>query len=117
MPTKKTDGTEPALATLEQRMARARELRAQTHQLFPEAHEMPSTDRSHSAGRIGKEESQAMQGVIDAMELEPALFASLADEDEGHDPNKLEIPLLRDRLTRHDLYAALAAEFEATARL
>ena len=39
----------------------------------------------------------------------------MADEDEGHDPTKLETALLRDRLDRHGIYSSLATEVEEVA--
>lgn len=51
------------------------------------------------------------------MDAEPAIFSVLADEDEGHDPNKLETALLRDRFDRQQVYAELAAEVEDVAGL
>jgi hypothetical protein len=53
--------------------------------------------------------------VVDAMDLQPGIFEALADEDEGHDPNKLETELLRDRFDRHEIYLSLAAEVEEVA--
>jgi hypothetical protein len=66
---------------------------------------------------MGEEEAEALRGVVDAMDLQPALFDSLAlaDEDEGQDPNKLETSLLRDRLDHHSIYLALAAQAEEVA--
>jgi hypothetical protein len=60
---------------------------------------------------------EALRGVADAMDLQPAIFDALADEDEGHDPNKLEIALLHDRFDRHEIYSSLAAELEEVANI
>jgi len=43
------------------------------------------------------------------------MFASLADEDEGHDPKAVETDLLRDRFDRHDVYAQVSDEIAAVA--
>jgi hypothetical protein len=94
-------------------IAQVNELRAQ----FPEAQRLAKDDRRLSQGKMGADEAVALRGVIDAMELLPAVFASLADEDEGHDPNKLETDLLRDRFDRHAIYSTLATQFEAAAEL
>src|SRR5262249_3962913 len=104
---------EESLDSLKRRLAKAKALLAEFRTLFPEAHAMPKDDRRRSQGRMGDDESVALQGVIDAIEVEPALFASLADEDEGYDPNKLETELLRDRFARRDIYASLAEELDA----
>jgi len=55
---------------------------------------------------------KALRGVVGAMDVQPVAFDSLADDDEGHDPNKLETALLRDRFDRHEIYLSLAAELK-----
>ncbi|HEX7837309.1 MAG TPA: hypothetical protein VF469_07595 [Kofleriaceae bacterium] len=66
---------------------------------------------------MGAGEAEALRGAIDAMDLQPAVFDSLADDDEGHDPSKLETARLRDRFDRHEIYASLAAEVEEVANV
>ncbi len=66
---------------------------------------------------MGLAEAEKLRSVVDAMELEPAIFGVLADEDEGHDPNKLEVDIIRDRFERHQICAELAEEFEKLATL
>ena len=108
MPKKPTEDLE--LADLIKRADKARALRTELRALFPEAHIMPKDDRRSSTGKIGADESVALQSVVDAIDLEPALFRSLADEDEGHDPERLETELIRSRFAQRDAYAKLAAE-------
>lgn len=111
----KADGGAGDAADLAKRKAKALELAKQIRALFPEAHGMPKKDRRRSVGRLGKDESTALQSVIRAMELRPELFAMLADEDEGGDPSKLETALLRDRFIRRDDYSEVAAALEEVA--
>jgi hypothetical protein len=115
MGSKKKNGNSTS-ADLKSRVTKGRALLAQLRALFPEAQEMPQDDRQRSQGRFGLEESEGMRGVVDAMEAEPAVFASLADRDGGNDPKRLETELLRDRLDQHDAYLELAADTESFAR-
>lgn len=112
----KKDNGDVTFAELKKRVAKGKKLLAELRALFPEAQEMPKDDRRRSQGRLGLEESEGMRGVVDAMEAEPAVFASLADRDEGHDPKRLETELLRDRLDQHDAYVELGVEAESFAR-
>jgi hypothetical protein len=112
---KKVHDNEVTVAELTKRVAHAKSLIAQVRALFPEAHALPKDDRRRSQGKMGEEESKALRSVVDAVDAEPAVFASLADEDEGHDPEKVETDLLRDRFERHDLYSSVADELTAAA--
>jgi len=102
------------LATI---IAQARDQVAQIRALFPDAQEISADMRKHSTGKIGAEESQAMRGVIDAIDYAPALFDSLADKDDGVDPNVVETPLLRQRLDEYDLWQGLADDLENLQRI
>lgn len=115
MGSKKVAG-ELTFAELKKRVAKGQKLLAELRALFPEAQEMPQDDRRRSQGRFGLEESEGLRGVVDAMDAEPAVFASLADRDGGNDPKRLETELLRDRLDQHDAYVELAEEAESFAR-
>lgn len=97
-----------SVAELRKREAKFDELLAQIVALFPEAHKLAKGDRRASQGKMGEEESAALRGVIDAIDLQPAVFQSLADDDEGHDPNKVETELLRERLDTHAIYSRIA---------
>jgi hypothetical protein len=112
---KKVHDTALTVDELKQRALKARTLLGEIHALFPEAHGLAKDDRRRSQGKMGADEAAALRGVVDAMDVQPAVFDSLADDDEGHDPNKLETALLRDRFDRHEIYSSLAAEFEAAA--
>lgn len=112
---KKMHDSAVTVEELQKRAAKAKALLDELRALFPEAHPLTRDDRRLSQGKMGEEEAEALRGVVDAMDLQPALFDSLADEDEGHDPNKLETSLLRDRLDRHAIYLALAAQAEEVA--
>lgn len=112
---RKGNNKEISIAELTKRVKKAEAALEQVTKLFPEAQPLPTADRNSSRGKIGPAESKALRGVIAAVETQPQVFASLADEDEGHDPKRLETELLRDRLDRHDLYAALAIKSEQLA--
>ena len=75
----------------------------------------PRTIGGDPAESSGAKEGLALRGVLDAVDLEPAMFASLADEDEGHDPGKLETDLLRERFDCHQIYSSIADEMESLA--
>ncbi len=112
---KKTKDGEGTLADLQKREAKAKALLAEVRALFPEAHALPKDDRRRSRGKLGSKEGLALRGVLDAVDLEPAMFAALADEDEGHDPGKLETDLLRERFDCHQIYSSIADEMESLA--
>jgi hypothetical protein len=112
---KKKPADDGAIHALEKHAAEARTLIANLRALFPDAHAMAADDRRRSLGRVGDGESRVLQTLVDAMELRPALFAVLADEDDGDDPEALETSLIRKRFAMRDTYAALAAELHALA--
>jgi len=114
---RKGNNKEISIAELTKKVNKAEAALTQLVQLFPEAQALPVDDRNSSRGKIGPAESKALRGVIAAIDSQPQVFASLADEDEGHDPSRLETNLLRDRLDRHDLYLALAIKTEQLATL
>ena len=114
---KKTKDGDGTLEDLKKRAAQSSALTAQTRALFPEAQEFAKEDRRQSRGKMGLVEGAALRGVVDAIDLEPAIFATLADEDEGHDPDKLETDLLRDRIDRHEIYTRQAEEHLALAKV
>lgn len=108
------DGT-LSVAELEKRSKESRALVAKIRGQFPEAKRVAGDDRVTSQGKMGLKESTALYSVVDAMDEEPAIFGVLADEDEGHDPTKLETGLIRDRFARHRVYAELAEELQSLA--
>ena len=114
---KKSDDDDLPVVELKKRAAKARTLLAEARALFPNARRVAKDDRRSSQGRLGADEATALRSVVDAMEAEPAIFSVLADEDEGHHPNKLETDLLRDRFDRQQLYAELSAEVADLASL
>lgn len=78
--------------------------------LFPGLLTLTEEDRTHSQGRMRAGEAQVIGSVLDAVDASPAYFTSLADVDEGHDPNVFETGLLRERLAKRELMQGLAAE-------
>ena len=114
---KKTRVGSGTLEDLKKRATQGSALTEQKRALFPEAHKITKADRRLSRGKMGLVEGAALRGVVDAIDLEPAIFASLADEDDGHDPDKLETDLLRERLDRHAIYTRQAEEHLALAKI
>src|SRR5262245_6566875 len=96
------------LLELKKRVEKALELIGQVRELFPDLVELTEEERKYSQGRMRTDEPAAMRTVLDAVDASPEYFKSLADEDEGHDPNKFETDLLRDRLERRELYRQVA---------
>lgn len=101
------DGALP-LPELKKRVDKALELIAQLRELFPDLLVLTEEDRKYSQGRLRTNEPEALLAVLDGVDQSPEYFKSLADEDEGHDPNKFETDLLRDRLARRELYRKVA---------
>jgi hypothetical protein len=85
---------------------KALDLLEQLDKVLPGLTTLTDDDRKHSEGRIrGEGEVAALRAVLSAVDADPHYFKALADKDEGHDPNKLETQLLRDRLTKRELLA------------
>jgi hypothetical protein len=114
---KKVHDVELTVEELKRREVKAVAMVAEIRGMFPEAQGLAKDDRLLSQGKMGLDEAEALRGVVDAMDMLPAVFEILADEDDGHDPHKLETDLLRDRLDRHAVYADLADKFGEAARL
>ena len=108
---------EGSIADLRKRAAQASALNEQIRAQFAEAKQLAKQDRRSSRGKMGLIEAGPLRGTLDAIDPMPAAFASLADEDEGHDPTKVETDLLRERFDRHQIYTELADELTATAKL
>lgn len=62
------------------------------------------------APRLRSGEHDHLLTVLKVVDLKPQLFESLADNDEGMDPNTFETTLLRERIEKHRLLGELAAE-------
>ena len=107
---------EIAIEELRQRAARAQQLIIELKALFPDLRRYTEDERRVSQGRLRDGEAEMLGTVIDVVEYVPQYFASLADQDEGHDPTRLETPLLRDRLERRVLMGQLADALEPFAR-
>jgi hypothetical protein len=93
---------------LRKQTKKALELAAELRSLFQELTELTEEDRKFSQGRMRTGEADILRSVLDAVDLQPEYFKSLADEDEGHDPGRFETDLLRDRLERRALYLQVA---------
>ncbi len=98
------------LDELTKRVDKGKALVAQLAALFPGLVTMTSDDRIHTEGRMRGHEPAAFAAVYDAADAKPALFASLADKDDGFDPKKFETQVLRDRLARRNLINTIATE-------
>jgi hypothetical protein len=76
------------------------------HELFPGLVTLTREQRQ-SAPRLRDGEHGMFTRVLDVVDRKPALFESLADEDEGMDPSKFETPLLRGRIQKHATFNEL----------
>lgn len=85
---------------LKKRVEKARSLLEQIEELFPGLIQLTDEARRHTNGHYRNGEAEALESLIDVAEKKPALFESLADDDEGRDPKVFEHKLLRDRLER-----------------
>jgi hypothetical protein len=100
------------LAELERRIGKAVALAQQIRELLPGLELMPADERRHSPGRFRDGEVPALASVLDVVRHAPALFNSLADADEGHHPDKFEVPLVEDRMQRRELFQRLETSLE-----
>jgi hypothetical protein len=110
------DTGELPIEELRLRAARAKELINELNTLFPDYRRYTEDERRHSQGRLRDGEAKMLGTVIDVVEYAPHYFASLADQDEGHDPNRLETPLLRDRLERRVIMGEINDALEPLTR-
>jgi hypothetical protein len=91
------------LAELERRVARAEKLIAELRTLLPGLVSLSEEERKFSQGRMRTDESKALRHILDAVDIEPSYFKSLADDDEGLHTDHFETELLRERLDRRAL--------------
>ncbi|KYF78747.1 hypothetical protein BE11_38730 [Sorangium cellulosum] len=75
--------------------------------LFPGLVTLTKEQRK-TAPRLRDGEHAVLRKVLDVVDMKPALFESLADQDEGMDPNRFETALLRERLEKHLLFSNVA---------
>jgi hypothetical protein len=108
--------TELSLEELRQRAARAKEIIDELKVLFPDLRHYTEDERRYSQGRLRDGEAEMLGHVLDIIEYAPHYFASLADQDEGHDPARLETSLLRDRLERRMIMGQLTDALEPLTR-
>ncbi len=101
------------LAELERRVEKVQALLSEAQALLPGLRTLTEEDRRHSNGRLRAGEGAILERVLDAVRAQPSYFVSLADEDEGHDPTRLEVELIADRLARRNLLAQLQGQFAA----
>lgn len=69
-----------------------------------------TADQRARAPKLQEGEHAMLARVLDVADLKPALFESLADEDDGMDPQKFETGLLRERIEKHRLFREIAEE-------
>jgi hypothetical protein len=108
---------ELSIEELRLRGARAQELIAELKALFPDHRRYTEEERRHSQGRLRKDEAEMLGVVLDVVDYAPHYFASLADQDEGDDPDRLETTLLRDRLERRVIMGEVADAIEPFTRV
>jgi len=77
----------------------AERFRATVEELFPGLVTLSSEARAH-AQRLQDGEDAVLLTVCDLIDQKPQMFESLADEDEGHDPNRYETALQRERIAK-----------------
>ena len=87
---------------------------AEIRELFPGLVTLTKEQRKF-APKLRDGEHAVLVKVLDVADLKPALFESIADADEGTDPNKFETDLLRERIEKHRLFTEIAAELEPLA--
>lgn len=104
------------LEELARRVDRAKAIFDELRALFPGLRSLTEVDRTHSSGRMREGEATELGKVIDAIVYAPQYFTSLADEDNGKDPTRLEPDLLRERLARRDLLAQIDDELASLSR-
>lgn len=75
-------------------------------ELFPGRVTLTAEQRK-VAPRLRDGEHAMLNRVLDVVDLKPMLFESLADHDDGTDPDTLETPLLRDRIEKHRLFGEI----------
>src|SRR5678816_2449364 len=73
---KKVHDTALTVDELTQRALQAKTLLGEIRALFPEAHGLAKDDRRRSQGKMGADEAEALRGVVDAMDVLPAVFDS-----------------------------------------
>lgn len=88
------------LDELKKRTEKALALLAQAEELLPGLVEIPDEARRHSNGHYRNGEAEALESLTTLADKKPALFESLANDDQGNDPKRFEHGLLRDRLER-----------------
>jgi hypothetical protein len=98
------------LKTLQKNIAQVQEHIASIDALLPGLAGLTPDARRH-ASKFRDGEAEALSSVLDAADAKPPLFESLANQDMGVDPEVFEVALLRDRLQRAVLLAALAKQF------
>ncbi|AUX39426.1 hypothetical protein SOCE26_008170 [Sorangium cellulosum] len=116
MPSKKKDSNWTTWEDMPIEEFRARAERAKTlaaefveklDGLFPGLVTLTKEQRQ-TAPRLRDGEHAMLNKVLDVVDMKPALFESLADQDEGMDPNRFETALLRERIEKHLLFSKLA---------
>jgi len=95
------------LEELSKRAETARGLIQQALDLFPGLVTLTEEERRHSSGRLRRGEGAMFLTLLAIMEAFPQFFEGLADLDEGVDPTKVEIELMRDRVERAEALAPL----------
>ncbi|KYF66893.1 hypothetical protein BE11_48390 [Sorangium cellulosum] len=79
---------------------------AEIDEIFPGLVTLTAEQRK-VAPRLRDGEHPMLLKILDVAEKKPALFESLADEDDGMNPGELETQLLRDRIEKHSLFLEL----------
>jgi len=102
-----------SIEEFKKRIGRSHALIAEIETQLPGMTTLTSAERLTSDGKLGTNESAMLGVVLDAVEISPHYFSSLADQDDGVDPNQFETELLRERLARRDALHTIAQDLEA----
>lgn len=105
-----------AIDTFRKRIEAVRGHVAAIAALLPGMVVLPAEDRPFNPGRFRSGETEGLYGVLTLAERFPQAFDVLADRDFGEDPRHFEAGVLRDRLARIDLLAAVSDALEGLAQ-
>jgi hypothetical protein len=104
-----------ALAQLQAAAAQVGALIGQIDQQLPGLIQLTPT-RAATRGAVRNGEAKALLSVLDVADQYPALFQSLAADDQGNDPKTFEVGLLCDRLQRLAALQPLTDQLEERAQ-
>jgi hypothetical protein len=102
------------LKDLQKNVAQVQQKLAEIEDLLPGLAGLTPDARKH-ASKFRAGEADALSSVLDAADANTEMFQSLANRDDGDDPNVFETDLLRDRVARVAILAPLVDAFSPIA--